>query len=835
VTRPACARFLPRLLFLAALAPPALSVRHGAATAVAASRLVAAGPAPSAPSSVRPDPPEQAVFARAAARSGVPVAVLLALSYVQSSWDGRPGLRSVDGGYGLMDLVGVADRDTLGAAAKLLRASPALLARDDAANALGGALLLAATARALSPRRALPATPGGWARAIVLFTGMRTRLAATVMLRDVYATMARGAVVHGRRRTLALAPTPGAHADLDVLDSLRLPGLKAVPTTAGVRAGASGREVRAIGAVIAPRAAAGDYPGAVWAPTANYTAANRPDDLSVRYAIVHDTEGGCAASLNWLQNPRSAASAHFLVCQDGTVYQLVRVHNIAWHAGNWYVNQHSIGIEHEGYRAVGGYTPAQYDASAAVLRALIAGLGLTIATDRNSIFGHENVPNATHTDPGPLWDWGYYMALVRGGAAPDGVDPYVASVATGQATFYACPSASCRALGTANWGEQFAVVTSSSGWDEVYYNGAAAWVDAGRVSPGAGTRLLVAASTLNVRDEPGADGAIIGGIPNGQVYVSRLLDTSLDAAGWWLIPYNHRYGYINSRYVSPATGSLPPPSAPPAATASATASPIGALIPATPATATPATATPATATPATATPATATPTMAISGPVGPTTIATATAIAPAASPPPGATSVEWPPVTATATMTPALTTTPTTVTASPIVSPTATATATASPTATATATPSPVATATATRMRARAQPRATRQRNQSNGKVTSRGPALSVALAPARVRAGARLTLRVRGVAGRATVAYRLDLPGGPALRATLRADARGGSAYVVTLPGDRWLRAALARAARRRGVKGSPPHPRWLDAHDSITVTWPRHILVRKGTFRIS
>jgi len=83
-------------------------------------------------------------------------------------------------------------------------------------------------------------------------------------------------------------------------------------------------------------------------------------------------------------------------------------------------------------------------------------------------------------------------------------------------------------------------------------------------------------------------------------------------------------------------------------------------------------------------------------------------------------------------------------------------------------------------------------------------------------------------------VAYRLDLPGGPALRATSRADARGGSANAFTLPGDRWLRAALVRIARRRGVKGSFPPPRWLDAHDSVTVTWQRHIMVREGRFRI-
>jgi len=887
-----CSSRLPlRLALLAALTLPILSIRGVAATTPPAETLAT----PSLLSlHLPPDPPDRAIFTRAATRSGVPAPILLALSYVQSNWNSHPGVRSIDGGYGLMDLVRSTNRDTLGAAARLAHASPSLLARDDALNVLGGALLLAADARGRASRHILPAAISGWAAAIVLFTGMRTRLAAGVMLRDVYGTLRRGAVVRGPHRTLTLAPVPGAYPDLRALDAPRLtapsewkvgriygdPSLtglpeRLLPASLGPRAASMAPLTRPSDAIetarlgrraltvmgystaqstasttrtaIRPHDDGVDYPGVMWAPSPNYTGANRPDDLSVRYVVIHDTEGGCAASLNWLLNPDAGGSAHFLVCQDGTIYQLVRIHDIAWHAGNWYVNQHSIGIEHEGYRDSGGYTLAQYTASAAVVRTVVRMAGVAIMTDRNSIFGHENVPHATHTDPGPSWDWRYYMGLVRGGTPLDGGDAKIATIARGQVTLYACPSTSCRAMGTANWGEQFAVAGVSRGWDEVYYNGAAAWVAASAVASGAGTRLEVTASPLNVREEPSTGGAIIGTIPRGQVYVSRLRDTALDKAGWWLIPFNHRYGFISSRYVVSVGGVLPTPVATvppiptitPSPTASLTASPTPTGSSATPTpTRTPAgtlsptptaafTTLMTTTAPVTATPPT-TPTAAL------TTTAALTATPSATS---TVTSAVWPPVTtaitaaSTLTATSAVTASPTT-TATITVTPSATASPSPTMTATTTATPSPspsprpTATRTAHRQTSR----------RSHVRMSSAAAALVVAPAATRLRAGAGLVLRVHTSATRAMVGYRLDFPGGLTVRATGRTDAHGNSARRFTLPGPRWLRAALARlAAARRPLRGRPsPAPRWLDVHYVVTTTWRRHIIVRSGSFRI-
>ena len=92
--------------------------------------------------------------------------------------------------------------------------------------------------------------------------------------------------------------------------------------------------------------------------------------------------------------------------------QLVHLSDIAWHAGNWNVNSHSVGIEHEGYTyGSGGFTDAQYQASAR-LAAWIARRSL-MPIDRKHLIGHAEVPapgggrggSSHHTDPGPHWNW----------------------------------------------------------------------------------------------------------------------------------------------------------------------------------------------------------------------------------------------------------------------------------------------------------------------------------------------------------------------------------------------------------------------------------------------
>ena len=158
----------------------------------------------------------------------------------------------------------------------------------------------------------------------------------------------------------------------------------------------------------------------------NYTTAERPL-RAIRFIVIHVTEGGFLGTVSWLRDPRAHASANFVVDRNGHVQELVPLHDIAWHAGNWAVNRQSIGIENVGYTAdPSGFTGAEYRA-AARLAAVVARRSL-MPVDRQHIIGHNQVPDPNdpaqgggidnHTDPGPFWKWGYFINLVQRFAYP---------------------------------------------------------------------------------------------------------------------------------------------------------------------------------------------------------------------------------------------------------------------------------------------------------------------------------------------------------------------------------------------------------------------------------
>jgi len=92
---------------------------------------------------------------------------------------------------------------------------------------------------------------------------------------------------------------------------------------------------------------------------------------------------------------------------------------VGWHAGNWYTNMHSIGLEHEGIAAEGAtwFTESMYRTSAELVRYLAQKYDVPL--DRAHVIGHDQVPGHApervrlmHWDTGPFWDWEHYMALL---------------------------------------------------------------------------------------------------------------------------------------------------------------------------------------------------------------------------------------------------------------------------------------------------------------------------------------------------------------------------------------------------------------------------------------
>ncbi|MFJ7068176.1 N-acetylmuramoyl-L-alanine amidase [Streptomyces sp. NPDC101115] len=386
----------------------------------------------------------QEQFAVAAERHRVPRSVLLAVSYLQSRWDAHGGAPSVTGGYGPMHLTdavtalagaphhsdGTEDARGDGARAPRLAAgvpaptAAALPARlrtleraagltgrsaeelrtDTAANIEGGAALLAEAQRAAG----LPASadPADWYGAVARYSGADDSATATAYADDVFDVIRTG----GSRTT----------------DSGQLVTLPADPAVAP----ATG-QVAALG-LRAPEKGPVECPESVaceWVPApyeefgdgdyGNHDKADRPVSQSVDYIVIHDTEADWNTTLKLVTDPTYVSWQYSLRSSDGHVAQHLALKDVGWHAGNWFVNAKSVGLEHEGFLTSpdSWYTEAMYRSSARLVRYLAKRFDVPL--DRQHVLGHDNVPGTTastikgmHTDPGPYWDWAHYFRLL---------------------------------------------------------------------------------------------------------------------------------------------------------------------------------------------------------------------------------------------------------------------------------------------------------------------------------------------------------------------------------------------------------------------------------------
>jgi N-acetylmuramoyl-L-alanine amidase len=157
------------------------------------------------------------------------------------------------------------------------------------------------------------------------------------------------------------------------------------------------------------------YPPTHWIPasTSNYRVSSRPTSYPIDFVVIHVTQETFQDAMKIFQDPAKQVSAHYMVASaDGYIGQFVREKDVAWHAGNRDYNNRSIGIEHEGWVDKPEYfTDELYASSAALTAAVCDRYG--VPKTRAHIIGHNEVPNADHTDPGKYWDWDRYIDLVN--------------------------------------------------------------------------------------------------------------------------------------------------------------------------------------------------------------------------------------------------------------------------------------------------------------------------------------------------------------------------------------------------------------------------------------
>lgn len=363
----------------------------------------AAGGRPaSAAQASAPAAPLAAAFSAASQRYQVPEDLLLTVSYLETGWNAA--FQSNENGvpvYGPMALYQTAKgKGTLDQAASDLGVTPAELETDPSLNIMGGAAVLADDAHAT--HGSAPTSINQWYGAVADYVGVTDYQPAKQFADAVYGALAAGASGTASDGEQLSVPPQKVKPDKSEIDVLNLTHLQPQQS---------------------------DYPAAdefIPAGGTGRQGSNRPKNgLFIGYVVLHDTEEDYPGTVRSFSDPGECCSAHYVVDGEASggypaVTQFVFNHDIAYHAGNYWFNQHSIGIEHVGFadNPAGYFTQKMYDSSAKLVAYLAAVYGIPI--DRAHLIEHGNVPapfqsltNYMHWDNGPFWDWPYYLGQIK--------------------------------------------------------------------------------------------------------------------------------------------------------------------------------------------------------------------------------------------------------------------------------------------------------------------------------------------------------------------------------------------------------------------------------------
>jgi len=158
-----------------------------------------------------------------------------------------------------------------------------------------------------------------------------------------------------------------------------------------------------------------------WNPSPNFSSREGRKIIAI---VDHITAGAFPGCLDWLKNPASQASAHYIITKLGRIIQLVKEGDKAWHANpankpNWVLydgtnpNLYTIGIEHEGQTG-DAFTEAQYQSTLFLHKELTLKYAIPIDTDH--IIGHYRIDSVNRPNcPGSGFPWDRLFNDLKGG------------------------------------------------------------------------------------------------------------------------------------------------------------------------------------------------------------------------------------------------------------------------------------------------------------------------------------------------------------------------------------------------------------------------------------
>lgn len=155
----------------------------------------------------------------------------------------------------------------------------------------------------------------------------------------------------------------------------------------------------------------------IFAPSPNFRP--RPADLPwqevIQHLVIHYTEMNLTDSLNRLRSREAEVSCHYVIDEEGAIYQLVADRHAAHHAGKSFwrgvsgLNATSIGIElvnrgHANLDKTGQLPPYPGEQLASLIR-LCHHLILQYPIGALNVVGHSDIAPTRKIDPGEHFPW----------------------------------------------------------------------------------------------------------------------------------------------------------------------------------------------------------------------------------------------------------------------------------------------------------------------------------------------------------------------------------------------------------------------------------------------
>ncbi|MFT4733723.1 MAG: N-acetylmuramoyl-L-alanine amidase [Algoriphagus sp.] len=138
-----------------------------------------------------------------------------------------------------------------------------------------------------------------------------------------------------------------------------------------------------------------------WVGTTNFSL-RRPNMV----IIHHTAQNNCAQTLQTFTKPSKSVSAHYVICEDGTVHHMLHDYLRAWHAGtgkwgnNSDINSSSIGIEIDN-NGTETFTEDQMLS----LEKLLTHLKTAYKIPQENVIGHADIAPTRKNDPNVTFDW----------------------------------------------------------------------------------------------------------------------------------------------------------------------------------------------------------------------------------------------------------------------------------------------------------------------------------------------------------------------------------------------------------------------------------------------